>query len=954
MSSGIPGLGSRLGHYPGLAKDIGGYYKYIPEGVPKNNIQRGQGDLLTSLTRDLEAWCQAWERHNNQHTAIQPTVPKTLDEIRNESGLLNTDLADGDNKAKAGRYVKGADHILETTGEISNKADLLRELKGVLEASRNLAFLDQRKPESWRETLQHLLQENQVLKSSLATKEETIRLLQARIETLSHAMMQKTKVQRKYQDMSLELKQIKKKEDRLEKLMEGKELFLTVKIHQVRSLQSHLTEIQQQNKTLKQTIKRLRESVCLEHVFRKTGTQPNMEGNHVGLEPEDIDLAQNVQETNITSTMFKQEFAQVIENLGQFSTKEDLPKHLKDFLEASNRGGFTKESAELTKSVPLGEPAQGLEEATETLEPSLVTEESTVRLLKEEIPRRPSSKPDTTTLQAQNQQMSSQIRQLKKDQAHRQKLIKGKDIFINAKNRQLCSLNKQLAEKEKENNTWKKIMRKLCHSATENIPLETEEDQKSAELRKLKKQQHALEKVMKAKGLVVKAKTHQVHTLEDTLLKKEEENSLLKQSVRKLQEAVSTLQMDIARLQQEQQKSLERAQEEKKAFEDTNMMMPKSFPEKEVAACERREEVPSGTQLLIEKEHTSQQLLSATESMLKKSPEFNQEREQMLLAVQQDHLKEVALQSAVKHSQDKLSQEPQRDHQHLAQSQESHVPEALQEEDGQAAVQTEAGAESSSLRALSSTPSAAGPVIESPCGEAQMPLPTLATCTASLSGQAEAKVEPKLLPAEPSLSTTGHKKLLATKLLGTVVWFNVKARYGFIRRHDIQQDIFVHHTAIKSYTGRYYLPSLADGEIVEFDVEEGQKGVQAANVTGPRGAAVRGSRYVAQWCRSRCLPRCRPPQRQTMQSHTEYPSSMYDNQAQPCWPQRCPRLLSCYQPRPYQQDSNKPLLGEGMKATQGPAAEKHQVHSQDQGEHIQAQQPPLSSSPCSQPHSLGH
>ncbi|XP_040826532.1 Y-box-binding protein 1-like [Ochotona curzoniae] len=235
-----------------------------------------------------------------------------------------------------------------------------------------------------------------------------------------------------------------------------------------------------------------------------------------------------------------------------------------------------------------------------------------------------------------------------------------------------------------------------------------------------------------------------------------------------------------------------------------------------------------------------------------------------------------------------------------------------------------------------------------------MPLPTLATCTASLSGQAETKVEPKLLPAEPSLSTTGHKKLLATKVLGTVVWFNVKARYGFIRRHDIQQDIFVHHTAIRSYTGRYYLPSLADGEIVEFDVEEGQKNVQVGNVTGPSGVAVRGSRNVAQWRRSHCLPRCRAPQRQIMQSHIESSGSMYDNQAQPCWPQRCPRLLPSYQPRRYQQDSNKPLLGEGMKVAQGPTAEKHQVQRQDQGENMPGQQLPLRYSPCSRPDSLGH
>jgi CspA family cold shock protein len=60
---------------------------------------------------------------------------------------------------------------------------------------------------------------------------------------------------------------------------------------------------------------------------------------------------------------------------------------------------------------------------------------------------------------------------------------------------------------------------------------------------------------------------------------------------------------------------------------------------------------------------------------------------------------------------------------------------------------------------------------------------------------------------------------------GTVKWFNDAKGYGFIKRNE-GQDVFVHHTAIRSEGYR----SLAEGEVVEFDLVEGPKGLQATNV----------------------------------------------------------------------------------------------------------------------------
>lgn len=69
------------------------------------------------------------------------------------------------------------------------------------------------------------------------------------------------------------------------------------------------------------------------------------------------------------------------------------------------------------------------------------------------------------------------------------------------------------------------------------------------------------------------------------------------------------------------------------------------------------------------------------------------------------------------------------------------------------------------------------------------------------------------------------KKVLLNMNNGTVKWFNAEKGFGFIERED-GSDVFVHFSAIAEDGYK----SLEEGQKVEFDIVEGDRGEQAANV----------------------------------------------------------------------------------------------------------------------------
>ena len=79
--------------------------------------------------------------------------------------------------------------------------------------------------------------------------------------------------------------------------------------------------------------------------------------------------------------------------------------------------------------------------------------------------------------------------------------------------------------------------------------------------------------------------------------------------------------------------------------------------------------------------------------------------------------------------------------------------------------------------------------------------------------------DPEIQPAQQEAGDVKQEKpkqVIATKVTGTVKWFNVKSGYGFINRNDTKEDVFVHQTAIIKNNPKKAVRSVGDGEVCFF------------------------------------------------------------------------------------------------------------------------------------------
>ena len=74
----------------------------------------------------------------------------------------------------------------------------------------------------------------------------------------------------------------------------------------------------------------------------------------------------------------------------------------------------------------------------------------------------------------------------------------------------------------------------------------------------------------------------------------------------------------------------------------------------------------------------------------------------------------------------------------------------------------------------------------------------------------------------------GGRFIMSDRETGTVKWFNNSKGFGFIEREQ-GDDVFVHYSSIRDTGG---FRTLTEGQKVEFSITEGQKGLQATDVTG--------------------------------------------------------------------------------------------------------------------------
>ncbi|NXI77136.1 TRIPB protein, partial [Rhipidura dahli] len=257
---------------------------------------------------------------------------------------------------------------------------------------------------------------------------------------------------------------------------------------------------------------------------------------------------------------------------------------------------------------------------------------------------------------------------------------------------ELEQLKKKLQEKDSTIRTLQENNQRLSDSVATAAEIERKSQEGTeSEIRQIKEKHDVLQKSLREKDILIKSKSDQLLSVSENLSNKENENELLKQAVTNLKERNLILEMDIRKLKEENEKIVTRCREKEtefRALQETNMQFSMMLKEKEFESHSMKEKALAFEKLLKDKEQGKtgelNQLLNEVKSMQEKAVTFQQERDQVMVALKQKQMESSALQSEVQHLHDKeqrLNQELERLRNHLLEMEDSYTREALAAED---------------------------------------------------------------------------------------------------------------------------------------------------------------------------------------------------------------------------------------------------------------------------------
>ncbi|XP_056108990.1 thyroid receptor-interacting protein 11 [Rhinichthys klamathensis goyatoka] len=253
---------------------------------------------------------------------------------------------------------------------------------------------------------------------------------------------------------------------------------------------------------------------------------------------------------------------------------------------------------------------------------------------------------------------------------------------------ELQSMQRTLAEKESMIRTLQENNHRLSNSASLS---ESEQRSHAEELKHAREKQESLHRSLREKDLLIKTKGDQLSQVSENLRNRENDNEVLKQAVTNLKERALILELDVKKLKEENEAIAAKAREKEtefRALQETNMQVSLLLREREFQFSAVNEKATAMEKMLKDKEQGKSgelnQLLNEIRSMQDKAVLFQQERDQVMMALKQKQMETSALQSELQHMRDKeqrLKQEVERLRNHLLEIEDSYTREALGAED---------------------------------------------------------------------------------------------------------------------------------------------------------------------------------------------------------------------------------------------------------------------------------